>query len=115
MYQDYKGFVHADSNQHSNGSGYSSLENFVKEKLEDLNYSKFIGINTNINENGEFISYAVVMDDQDRIVKHQLQGVKEEIFREAFNGISMMLYDNNVKPIETLEEVYILETIPINS
>lgn len=113
MYQDYKGFVHADLNGHSNGSGYFSLEDYAKSKLVNLNYSNFIGINIEISADSKFVIYCVVKDLDENIMKHELKGVDRDLFQEVFNGVSMMIYDKNVAPIEKLEEVYVLETIPI--
>lgn len=113
MYQDYKGFVHADFNGHSAGGGYSSLEDYAKDKMSNLKYSEFIGVNIDISKDGKILIYCIVRDSEDKIVKHELKGVKEDIYREVFDGLSMMIYDINVAPIKELEEVYILETTPI--
>ena len=113
MYQDCKGFVHADFNGHSNGSGYSSLEDYARDKITNLKYSEFIGANINISQDGEFSIYFIVKDDESKFAKYELKGVKEDIFRQLFNGLSMMIYDKYVTPIDELEEVFKLETIPI--
>jgi hypothetical protein len=113
MYQDYKGFVHADLNGYSNGGGYFSLEDYAKDKMSHLEYSKFIGVNIDISQSGEFSIYFIVKDQDDEIVKHQLKEVNEYIFRHVFQNLSMMIYDKNVAPIDKLKDVYVLETIPI--
>lgn len=113
MYQDYKGFVHADKNVHSNGSGYDSLEDFVKSKINKIEYSKFIGININFTESKQFIVYFIVKDFEGRIVKYELKDIDEKIFIEAFHQISLMIYDNGVQPIKKLEESNILGQISL--
>lgn len=113
MYQDYKGFIHADLNGHSNGGGYFSLEEYAKTKISNFKYSEFIGINCEISKNGEFTNYAIVKDEKGSIIKHKLNGLNNEIFREAFNGITMMIYEKNSSGIEHLEKQDILGTLPI--
>lgn len=34
MYQDYKGYVSANSNKHSSGAGYCSIEEYAKKKID---------------------------------------------------------------------------------
>ncbi len=112
MYQDCKGFVHADLNGHGNGSGYFSIEVYAKDKISNLKYSEFIGLNLNISQYGELSIYFIVKDFEGEVVKFELKGVKEDVFLQLFNGLSIMIYDKNVAPIEKLEEVYVLEKIP---
>jgi hypothetical protein len=112
MYQDCKGFVHADLNGHSNGSGCFALEDYAKDKISNLKYSEFIGVNLDISQNGELSIYFIVKDVEGEFVKHELKEVKEDVFRQVFNGLSIMIYDKKVAPIKKLEEVHVLETIP---
>lgn len=113
MYQDYKGFVHADFNGHSNGGGYFSLEDYVKSKIGIIDYTEFVGIHIAIANNGHFSSFAVVKSKDDELIKFEIPELKEKILREAFNGLDMMIYEKNVKQITRLEELHILGTLPI--
>jgi hypothetical protein len=60
----------------------------------------------------QFKIYFIVENHDKEIVKYELKNVEGDIFRQLFNGLSMMIYDSGVSPIKNLEEVYILETIP---
>lgn len=114
MYQDYKGFVHADFNGHINGGGYFSLEDYVKSKIGNIDYTEFIGINIAIAKGGHFSSFAVVKRKDDELLKFEIPELNEKILQEAFNGIDMMIYDKNVNHIKRLEELHILGTLPIH-
>jgi hypothetical protein len=113
MYQDYKGFVSANSNKHSSGAGYCSIEEYAMKKIDNLNYSEFIGVNLDVSREGKFFVYFIVKNSEGQFVKHELKEIDEIFFQELFDGVSLMIYDKCVDPIKKLEDVFSLQTLQI--
>ncbi len=106
MRQDFKGFIHADFNGHSNGSGFFTLSAYVQAKFPEITFSEFIGINVEKNKDSETV-YAVIKNDSDEIVRYKLPISYDELFNaHVFKQASIMLFDKGVKAIKELEEVY---------
>lgn len=111
MYQDYKGFVHADKNGFGE-FGFHSIREYANSKIEGLNYSEFVGLNINFDKPSGMSIFFIVKDEEGKVVKHVLEGVNENIFKELFTNVSIMIYDNGIEPPKNLEETFVLESVP---